>query len=220
MPGERIYRYFESESRVKRLNTLTFAMYCFLAVEKLISGAAIRYEAGQTFFDFSFSLLDVISLGVYIAMAVLVAVKVEHKFLLLPDFVLLGVKLSAAITGVVSLVQISRSDLLLELSLIETTAESILFSLFLIVLFCGKLIKTDRAGKICPILCLAVLSLCVPMTIGFEAVKVYVAESMYTFPVIVEAFNVLRYVINETFLDLPYALLVLLVFFTHKNEKQ
>ncbi len=64
------------------------------------------------------------------------------------------------------------------------------------------------------------LAFCVPITIGLEAAKFYVAEHMYTYPLYAEVFMVMRSVINETVLDLPYALLILLIFFTHENKNE
>ncbi len=217
MAGERIYSFLEHHNRQKHLNTATFIMFIFLAAEKLISGMTMRLDAGKTFFDFSFSLADIVQLAVYVSMAVLISQKVKHKYLLIPDFVLLGMKLYAAVSGLVALAQLNHSNVLKELSLLETTVESLLFSLFLLSLFAGKLMHTTAAAALCPVICLGVLSFCVPVTVVFEILKLYVEEQM-NYPLHMEIFVFLRGVINETFLDLPYAMLILLVFYCHKDE--
>lgn len=218
MAGERINCFLHSRNRDKHLNTVTFIMFILLAVEKVASGASMRLEGSKTFFDFSFSLSDVIQLLIYISMAVLISQKVSHKYLLIPDFVLLGIKVYAAVSGLITLFGIHYSNVLGELSVLEKTVESILFALFLLFLFAGKLIHTDKAAAVCPLLCLGVLSFCVPVTFVFEILKLYVEEQM-NYPLHMEIFIFLKGVINETFLDLPYAMLILLVFYCHKDEK-
>ncbi len=218
MAGERINSFLHSRNRDKHINTVTFMMFVFLAAEKLASGASMRLEGGKTFFDFSFSLADVMQLLIYISMAVLISQKVNHKYLLIPDFVLLGLKLYAAVTGLITLLGVHYTNVLSELSVLEKTVESILFAMFLLFLFAGKLIHTDRAAAVCPLLCLGVLSFCVPVTFVFEILKLYVEEQM-NYPLHMEIFIFLKGVLNETFLDLPYAMLILLVFYCHKDEK-
>lgn len=121
MAGERINRFVHSRNRDKHINTVTFVMFVFLAVEKVASGASMWLEGGKTFFDFSFSLSDVIQLLIYISMAVLISRKVNHKYLLIPDFVLLGIKLYAAVTGLITLLGVHYSNVLGELSVLEKT---------------------------------------------------------------------------------------------------
>lgn len=218
MPGERINAFMHRRNRDKHLNTVTFIMFILLAVEKAASGATMRLEDGKTFFDFTFSLTDVVQLLIYISMAVLIAVKVKQKYLLIPDFVLLCIKLYAAVSGLVTLVGVHYSNLLGELSVLEKTVESLLFSAFLIFLFAGKISHGKRLPAYCPIACLTVLSLCVPVTVVFEVLKFSVEEQM-NYPLHMEIFIFLKGVISETFLDLPYAMLILLVFYCHKDEE-
>lgn len=217
MAGERICSFLEHRNRQKHLNTATFIMFIFLALEKFVSGMTMRLDEGKTFFDFTFSLTDVIQLLVYISMVVLISQKVKHKYLLIPDFVLFGIKLYTAVSGLIALSQLHHSNLLQELSLLETTVESLLFAFFLLALFGGKLLPNKRAAAFCPVICLGVLSFCVPVTVVFEILKLYVEEQM-NYPLHMEIFVFLRGVINETFLDLPYAMLILLVFFCHKEK--
>lgn len=217
MAGEKIAVFLERHNRHRNLNTATFIMFIFLAVEKIISGMTMRYQSGKTFFDFTFSLTDVLQLLIYISMVVLISQKVKHKYLLIPDFVLLCIKLYAAVSGIITLSQLHHSNILKELSVLETTVESLLFALFLLCFFGGKLIHDKHIAPLCPVLCLAILSLCVPVTVVFEVLKLYVEEQM-NYPLHMEIFIFLRGVINETFLDLPYAMLILLVFYCHKDQ--
>lgn len=217
MAGEKIYAFLESHNRNRHLNTATFIMFIFLAVEKVVSGATMRYESGRTFFDFTFSMTDVLQLLIYISMVVLISQKVRHKYLLIPDFVLLCIKLYAAVSGIITLSQLHHSNILKELSVLETTVESLMFALFLLCLFGGKLIHNKHIASFFPVMCLAILSFCVPVTVVFEVLKLYVEEQM-NYPLHMEIFIFLRGVINETFLDLPYALLILLVFYCHNTS--
>ena len=218
MAGERIAAFLGRHNRNRHLNTVTFIMFIFLAIEKAVSGMTMRYEAGKAFFDFTFSLADVLQLLIYISMAVLISQKVKHKYLLIPDFVLLCIKLYAAVSGLVTLLGMHYSNVLNELAVLEKTVESLLFALFLLLLFTGKLSHSVRAASLCPVMCLGVLSLCIPATVVFEILKLYVEEQM-NYPLYMEIFVFLRGLINETFLDLPYAMLILLVFYCHKDEK-
>ena len=150
-------------------------------------------------------------------MAVLISQRVNRKYLLIPDFVLLCIKLYAAVSGLITLFGVHYSNLLGELSVLEKTVESLLFSAFLIILFAGKLSHGKRLPAYCPIACLTVLSLCVPVTVVFEVLKFYVEEQM-NYPLFMEIFIFLRGLLNEIFLDLPYAMLILLVFYCHNEE--
>ncbi len=216
--NERINGFLSRHNRSRNVNTVTFIMFILLAVEKVASGATMRLADGRTYFDFSFSLSDVLQLLIYISMAVLISQKVNHKYLLFPDFVLFGIKVYAVVTGLITLLGIHYSNVLSELSVLEKTVESILFALFLLFLFVGKLIHRGRLPAVCPLLCLGVLSFCVPITVVFEVLKV-MAEEQMNYPLYAEVFFFLRGVLNETFLDLPYAMLILLVFYCHKDEK-
>jgi len=218
LTGKRITNFIHCRNIDKHINTFTFVMFTALVVEKLASGASMRLAGGKTYFDFSFSVADVLQLLVYVSMAVLISRKVKHKYLLLPDFVLLCIKLYAAVSGLVTLFGVHYSNVLSELSVLEKTVESILFSLFLVFLFAGKLIHSERAPVVCPMLCLGVLAFCVPVTVVFEILKLIVEEQM-NYPLHMEIFIFLKGVLNETFLDLPYAMLILLVFYCHKDEK-
>lgn len=218
MPGERINAFMHRRNRDKHMNTVTFIMFILLAAEKVASGATMRLEAGKTFFDFTFSLTDIVQLLIYVSMAVLISQKINQKFLLVPDFFLLCIKLYAAVSGLITLFGVHYSNLLSELSVLEKTVESLLFSAFLIILFIGKLSHGKRLPLYCPIACLTVLSLCVPVTVVFEVLKFYAEEQM-NYPLHLEIFIFLKGVINETFLDLPYAMLILLVFYCHTDEE-
>lgn len=215
--GEKINSFLNCKNRHKHVNTVTFIMFAMLAVEKLMSGTVMVVTDGVTDFDFSFSFTDILQLLIYIAMAVLISQRVNHRYLLIPDFVLLCIKLYAAVSGIITLSGVHYSNLLSELTVLEKTVESILFSLFLLSLFSGKLLHFRRVKSVCPLLCLVFLSLCVPVTVVFEVLK-FGAEQQMNYPLQLEVFIFLRGVINEIFLDLPYAMLILLVFYCHNEE--
>ncbi|MBQ3603659.1 MAG: hypothetical protein IJA02_07455 [Clostridia bacterium] len=218
MAGEKINAFVHRRGRDKHLNTATFIMFIFLAAEKIASGASLRLYAGKTYFDFTFSLTDIVQLLIYISMAVLISQKVKHKYLLVPDFVLLCIKLYAAVSGLITLSGMHHSNVLSELTVLEKTVESLLFAFFLLALFAGKLLHHKRVAEYCPVICLGVLSFCVPVTVVFEILKLYVEEQM-NYPLHMEIFIFLRGLINETFLDLPYAMLILLVFYCHNTKE-
>ncbi len=209
---ERLAVYFADLSRQRKLKIFTFAMFLALMIEKLLSGATAAYMGNDVHFYFSLSIKDVICAAIYLSTAFMLAVGVEYKYLLIPDFVLFAIKGFNIISGVTRIVTQSQIDIIAELSVIESIVESFLFAMFLLALFAGKL----SHGKILPnfpVLCLRLLIFCFPVTVIFEIVKLVVATELHQYPFIV-CFNFAKGVLNEAFLDLPYFLLVLTVCFT------
>ena len=216
---DKIKSYLSKETRQKNLYVVTVCMFVFLVLEKLLSGLSLSSLTADFTLVFSLGLSDVVCLVVYITVTLLLILKVRYKFILLPDSVLFSVKLYALATAVIKLVSAPKIGLLTELSLIESVTEGFFFALFLTVLFIGKLTSNKKAKHTAPVVCLAILALCLPATVAFEVIKVFVEESVYNFPVSVEIFLFAKGVANEIFLDLPYALLVLLMFFVpQKND--
>jgi len=182
----------------KRIRTLAGIFFCFLVCEKLLSG--FSYD---TAFYFSFSLADGISVAVYFATAVLLLTGVRKQYLLIPDFVLLGVKVYTVIHEVVLLISEGVSAVK-----IEHIAESVLFCTFLIILFTGKLShKRTPFHHRYPIYCICILILCFAVTFGIE-LGVYLTHIVDTTTPFAHTFAFMKNVLNEAFLDLPYFLLV------------
>ena len=215
---DRISTFLSKGTRQKNLYTVTVCMFVFLILEKLFSGII----PGENYLSFSLGPDDLVYVAVYTTVTVLLAVKVRYKFILIPDSVLFCLKINTVISGLINLASVSKVGLITELSLIETLTESIFFSAFLTVLFIGKLIPgAAKFKRLCPLLCLGILTVCFPATVTFEALKIFVEEQYYSFPLHTEIFLFIRAVANEMFLDLPYALLVLLMFFVpHSNLKK
>lgn len=197
----------------RNLHTATVIMFAFLIFEKLISSMTSADNDGEIYFTFSLGIADLIYVGIYVTVTLLLLLHVKYAFVLIPDSVLFGMKLYTLAASVITLFSYDRITLLSELNLIEQVAEGAAFALFLTVFFCGKLSHNKKFKHHCPIICLGVLAFCLPATIAFEALKVFVEESVYHMSFRVEMLYFIRGVANEMFLDLPYALLVLLTFF-------
>lgn len=219
MTRERVINYFSDEKKHHVLWAATLSMFVFLLVEKMMSGFSMLYEKGNVNFSFSMHVTDLLCVAVYLTMVVLISVNVRYKYLLIPDGVLFSVKLFIFASGLVRLATHRVNGELPELSVIEETVENLLFVSFLCVFFAGKLLKAERKNvdKI-PIICLFVLLFSFVVTVGFEIVKITVEVEAYHYPTVVIAFNFLKGVLNEAFLDLPYILLTLLVYYTPKKH--
>lgn len=211
---------FCDSARQERLRLWTLWMFVFLAAEKVPAGAAAVYENGQVHFSFSLGVADLLCIAVYTAVAILIAVAVPYIWLLLPDVVLFGVKGYAAAEAIFTLLQgnLSVSD---TLTAVETAAESVLFLLFLGVLFAGKLgHHHSRIGRRYPLYCMRLLVACFPVTVLFEVAKCAVAAGMHRQWFVV-LFDFTKGVLNEAVLDVPYYLLILMLCFVpHKKERK
>lgn len=203
----------------KNLYITTVVLFAFLAVEKAFFCLGIGLTMSGLTLSHEPNISDYLSLLVYTTVTALLIAKVKHKYILIPDSLLFCLKLNVLISSIISLSQISRLGLLTELSVIEHFIESLFFALFLGILFTGKLVpETSKFKHICPFLCFAALAVCLPATVAFEAVKVFVEETVYNFSTKLEIMWFVNGVLQEMVLDLPYALLVLLMFFPEKKE--
>lgn len=208
---------FHDPQRQQRLRWWTFWMFVFLAVEKVFAGEGVVYENRALHFSFSLTEVDVICIAVYTAVAVLIALRVKYVYLLFPDFVLFGVKLYTAAAAIAALAggPLGTID---TLTAVETAAESILFALFLAVLFAGKLGHPhSRVGRRYPLYCMRLLLCCFPVTIAFEVLKCVVAGAQHLHPVVV-TFNCFKGIVGEALLDLPYYLLIFLLCFVPQKH--
>lgn len=209
---------FSSLRKSRHLRHFTFVMFMFLVMEKILTSASVNYQSGEMHFYFILKELDILSIFVYLSMAMLIALKVKYKYLLIPDFVLLGIKIYSIVNSTLDLTSVATLSVIYKLSAIETIVESTLFSLFLIILFLGKLIHTNNFfHKRYPVYCIRFLLFCFPVTVVFEVIKIFVATEMHQNTILM-ILNFAKAVLNEAFLDLPYILLVLLICFVKQEN--
>ena len=209
----KIKSFLSNDRHYRNLHIATVIAFAFLIVEKLISSVTFADNSGEIYFNFALRIADIVYLGIYIAVTLLLLVKAKYKYVLIPDSVLFAMKLYMLLASAATLISYERINLLSELNLIEQMTEGFAFALFLTVFFCGKLSHSKKAKRLCPVICLAVLTFCFPATVVFEAVKVFIEENVYHMSLRMEILYFIKGVANEMFLDLPYALLVLLTFF-------
>ncbi len=218
---DRVSAFLSKGRRRKNLYIATVVLFAFLAVEKAFFCLGIGLTMSGLTLSHQPDISDVLSLLVYTTVMLLLIAKVKYKYILIPDSLLFCLKLNVLISSIISLTELSRLGLLTELSVIEHLVEACFFALFLGILFAGKLVpETSRFKHICPFLCLGTLAVCLPATIAFEAVKVFVEETVYNFSISIEVMWFVNGVLQEMVLDLPYALLVLLMFFSEKKQSK
>ncbi len=218
---DRVSAFLSSGKRRKNLYIATIVLFAFLAVEKAFFCLGIGLTMSGLTLSHQPDISDVLSLLVYTTVTLLLITKVKYKYILIPDSLLFCLKLNVLISSVISLTEASKLGLLTELSVIEHLVEAFFFALFLAILFAGKLVpETSRFKHMCPFLCFAALAVCLPATIAFEAVKVFVEETVYNFSISIEVMWFVNGVLQEMVLDLPYALLVLLMFFSEKKQSK
>ena len=216
---DRVSAFLSKGRRRNNLYIATVVLFAFLAVEKAFFCLGIGLTMSGLTLSHQPDISDILSLLVYTTVMLLLIAKVKYKYILIPDSLLFCLKLNVLISSIISLTELSRLDLLTELSVIEHLVEAFFFALFLAILFAGKLVsETSRFKHMCPFLCFAALAVCLPATIVFEAVKVFVEETVYNFSISIEVMWFVNGVLQEMVLDLPYALLVLLMFFSEKSK--
>ena len=216
--NKKIENFLAKERRGQILFVLTVCAFGFLIVEKFAASMTNITLDGGIRLDFSFGIKDLICICVYVAVTLLLILRVKYKFILIPDSVLFAIKLHIFIMNAISLFSIEKISMLTELSLIETVTEGFFFALFLTVLFIGKLTSNSSFKKVCPFLCIALLAVCFPATVAFEAIKLFVEDTYYHLSFSFTVLLFIRNVANEIFLDLPYALLVMLMFFVPQKH--
>ncbi len=216
----KIQKFFEGEKRQRNLYIATVCAFVFLIMEKFTASMTDITLTGGIQVDFSFGIKDLICVCVYVCVSALLLCGVKYKYILIPDSVLFAIKLHILIMSTVELFSVEKIGLLTELTLIETVTESLFFALFLTVLFVGKLTSNARFKRTCPFLCISALAVCLPATVVFEAIKVFVEETYFHLPLSFAFLIFIRNLVNEMCLDLPYALLVMLMFFVPQNKKR
>lgn len=211
--------FFESKKRQKRLLIITVIMFICLAVETAVSGLLAVYEQGGTHFDFHLKPSKILSITVYLSVAVLLYKKVNYKLLLIPDFFLFGIKLYTVFSSVYYLYGTDTVGYYTTLNELEHITESGLFCLFLLTLFMSKLLPASESMHLkLPYICLGSLVLCFPFTVIFEVIKAANETALHALPLSAAIFNFFVGVVSEAFLDLPYALLLLVVFFVPQDS--
>lgn len=208
--------YFHSEKHQHNLRVATFIMFLSLVIEKTLSCSTASFNSGELLLNISFKFTDIVSILVYFSVSVLLALKANYTLLLIPDFFLLCVKLYTAATSLIHLFD-TRATNYERISYLSKFSESILFSLFLILLFIGKLFHTGRVySKNYPFVCMRLLIACFPITVLFEIIKITMDEAQKF--AVVRFLDFARNIINEAFLDLPYFLLLMLLAFVPQNR--
>lgn len=215
-------RYYSDIQHRRIHKYATFFMFVILAAESLVYYAEAFYYQGDLVFRIHLEPLKIASTLIYLSVAILVGLKVRYRLLLVPDFFLLCIKLYTAVKSFIHLSELEGFSLADAeyADLLEKGTESALFSLFLIVLFIGKLShpKKELHEKL-PFICFGALAACFPFTLFFEIVKAVSEMSLTDNTTALVVFNFVRGVLGEIFLDLPYALLIILVFFIPERRK-
>ncbi len=203
--------YFSDINRAHKIFVATVFMFLFLALETIFSCTVATYSQGHMVFYIELSITKVLGVFIYLSTAVLVASAVRYKYLLIPDFFLLITKLYIAANAFATLFNATES---FDLTTAETAIESLLFSLFLATMILGKLLGhhpllTSRS----PFIGLWTLLLCFPFTLGFEITKLLFALETPNPQTPVIVFNFIKRTVHEIVLDIPYALLIITMYF-------
>lgn len=203
--------YFSDKNRAHKVFVATVFMFLFLAFETIFSCTVATYSHGHMIFNIRLSYTKVFGIFIYLSTSILVASAVRYKYLLIPDLFLLIIKSYISITTLMSLFEHPDSP---DLSSIETAVEGLLFSLFLATMLLGKLFKHHpKLTKRSPFIGLWALLLCFPFTLGFEITKLIFAIENPQIRTGIAIFNFFKGTIHEIVLDIPYALLIITMYF-------
>lgn len=211
------YLFFHSAKNQHNLRLFTFIAFLFLVIEKILAGATATYIGKNLVFYFTLLPIDIFCVIIYLSVAILLEAKVKYKYLLIPDFFLLFIKLYTVGTSLFYLLteKTTKTNIFIHLSKLS---ESILFSIFLILLFIGKLTHPKRRySKTYPFVCMRLLIACFPVTIIFEILKAISRIEIHTSGFLI-FLSLCENILNEAFLDLPYFLLLLLMAFVPENR--
>lgn len=210
--------YFITDKSRRRLKTATFIMFLVLAAEKILSGTTAAYKGGVVDFYFSLTLLDIACVLIYISTAFLIRARVKYEYLVIPDFFLLAIKLCVIASEAVFLLTERNAAVTEKFSAAEHIIESVLFATFLICMFVGELSHGRHMPNFSSV-CMNLLAICFPVTVLLETAKMIMAyeghQNLY-----VAAFNFVKNVLSEAFLDVPYFLLILMVCLTTNKKEQ
>lgn len=208
---EKWEKYFSDTDRAHKIFVATVFMFLFLALETVFSCTVATYSHGHLIFYIELSATKIIGICIYLSTTILVASAVRYKFLLIPDFFLLLVKSFIAVSAFLALAENPHSP---DLTTLETAIESLLFSLFLATMLLGKIFKHHPIlTKRSPFIGLWALLLCFPFTLGFEIAKLLVSFDAPDAKTTIILFDFFKRTIHEIILDIPYALLIITMYF-------
>lgn len=216
-----IKEYFEKGTRHKTLTKVTAFMFLLLAAERIIGGISALFMQETELFATNMTFTDVLSVLIYFSMSVLIISKTDYKYLLIPDALLLFIKFIHVVEGFSDLFPIGDNDILTKITAVEEIAENLLFIVFLAIFFSGKLLKKmhGKTRFFIPYVCIIALIFTFPTTVVLETVKILIEAEYFSFSAKTMAFNFIINITNEIFLDLPYFMLVLMVYFKpHKKH--
>ncbi len=212
--------WFSKGNRHKILIYITAVFFILLVAEKITECVSPGFWQGVSRFELKMTFGDLFSIVVYSAMVILIFLKVDYKYLLIPDGLLFLSKFIHVIEGFDHLFPLEENDILMQITAIEEIVDNFLFMVFLMIFFSGKIIK-HLAGHIrflIPYVCVLSLILTFPTTVVLETIKVLVEAEFYSYPMSVMTFNFLKAISKEIFLDIPYFLLVLMVYYKPKRH--
>lgn len=216
-----IKEYFAKGTRHRTLTKATSFMFLLLAAERIIGGISALFMQDTEFFTINMTFTDILCVLIYFSMAVLIIRKTDYKYLLIPDALLLFIKFIHVVEGFADLFPLGDNDILTKITAVEEIAENLLFIVFLIIFFSGKLLRKmhGKTKVFIPYVCIIALIFTFPTTVVLETVKILIEAEFFGFPVKTMTFNFLINISNEIFLDLPYFMLVLMVYFKpHKKH--
>ena len=203
--------YFSDKKRAHKIFAATVFMFLFLALETVFSCTVATYSHGHMIFYIELSVTKIFGVLIYLSTAILVASAVRYSFLLIPDFFLMILKSYITVTAFISLGG-TPDDI--NLTTLETAVEGLLFSLFLAIMLLGKLLKHHPMFvKRSPFIGLWALILCFPFTLGFEIAKLLITFDTPDTQTAIVIFDFLKKIIHEIVLDIPYALLIITMYF-------
>ena len=207
-------------NRHKILTYITAIFFIILVTEKITECVSAEFWQGVSGFNLQMSFGDLFGILIYSAMTILIIAKADYKYLLIPDGLLFLSKFIHVIEGFDHLFPLTESDILTKITAIEEIVDNFLFMVFLIIFFSGKLFR-NLAGYIkflIPYVCVISLVMIFPTTVVIETIKVLIEAEFYSYPISVMTFNFIKAVSKEIFLDIPYFLLVLMVYYKPKKH--
>jgi len=203
--------YFSDTNRAHKVFVATVFMFFFLALETVFSCTVATYSHGHIIFHIELSITKILGVFIYLSTTILVASAVRYKLLLIPDFFLLIIKSYITTTAFISLV---KSPDAIHLTTLETATEGLLFSMFLAIMLLGKLLKHHPMfSQRSPFIGLWALILCFPFTLGFEIAKLLIAFDTPDTQTAIAVFDFVKRTLHEIVLDIPYALLIITMYF-------
>jgi len=216
-----IKEYFAKGTRHRTLTKATAFMFLLLAAAKFIDIFSAPFLQGPELFPAIMTFTEILCVLIYLSMAVLIIRKTDYKYLLIPDALLLFIKFIHVIEGFTNLFPLGDNDILTKITAVEEIAENSLFIVFLMIFFSGKILKKipGRIKTFIPYVCIISLLFAFPTTVVLETVKILIEADFFSFPAKTILFNFIINITNEIFLDLPYFMLVLMVYFKpHKKH--